>query len=266
MLSSLALETRAHVQPVPLPASAAELKEDCATRVRTYRLLAAVFAEEPSVDFLAALRGADSLVTLADAGLNFDADFLATDLPQLAEDLACEFTTMFAASGGFPPVESVRLTGRYQQEPHFAVKQTYRQHGFELRKGRFALFEDQLGVELVFVAELLERCIAALDRDDMAAYRRLEREVKRFWAVHLGRWVRGYCRLVERAAEHSFYREMAKLLGAFAEEEIGLMKLRVDDVDQGKAVVPKKDPKVAFNPDEPVCNGCGGDRLSGLRL
>ena len=260
MLSGLAIEEPHQAAPVELELSLDELRAQCAARAGVYRLLSGAFVEEPSAAFLAALRDPAALASLAEAGVNFDADFTDTELDTLVDQLACEFTTMFAASGGFPPVESVRLTGRYQQDPYFAVKEEYRRAGFELQKGRFHVFHDQLGVELMFIAEMLERCAAALDRGDVPAFRRLERDIKRFWSLHPGRWVRGYASLVERATEHSFYREMAKLLGAFAAAEIALLRLRVEDLDHGKEVVPKSEVKVLFNPDEPVCNACGGDR------
>lgn len=227
-------------------------------RAALYRLLAGVFVEEPSREFLAALRGEESVRVLAEAGIEFEPDFLADDLDALTERLACEYATLFAASGGFPPVESVRLTGRYQQDPHFAVGQTYARFGFVLGPGRFTVFADQLGVELMFVAELLERAATAFEQGDDARFCLCDREIKRFWTVHLGRWVRGYARLIERAAEHSFYRAMARLLYGYAEEEIAAMGLkRVEDLDCGRAVVPKSEVRVEFNPDEPVCNGCG---------
>lgn len=235
-----------------------EVTEGLAARAQVCRLLAAVFAEEPAPAFLDALRTPESLAALAEAGLRFDPDFLAPGTAELAEQLAREYTNLFAATGGFPPVESVRLTGRYQQEPYFAVKQMYRQWGFTVGKGRFAVFEDQLGVELSFAAALLERSLRALEGGDLPASRRIERELKRFWTVHLGKWVRGYGQLAARAAEHSFYREMARFLHAFAEEEIVALGLRLDDQDKGRLVVPKQEPRVEFNPDEPVCNGCGG--------
>jgi TorA maturation chaperone TorD len=234
-----------------------EVRAECEQRAAVYRLLAGVFVEEPGVEFLASLRAPDSLAALAQAGLKFDDDFLRPDLEALADALACEYTTMFAASGGFPPIESVRLTGRYQQAPHFDVKETYRRAGFAVRAGRFKVIEDHLGIELMFVAELLDRSIDALNRGDFAGYRALERDIKRFWTLHLGRWVRGYCRLVERASEHSLYREMARLLAGFADEEIASMRLRIDDLDRGREVVPKSEVQIAFNPDEPVCNACG---------
>lgn len=235
-----------------------DLRLECASRAVLYRLLAGVFVEEPSIEFLAGLRQAPALVALHQAGVRFGNDFLVPDVDSLAETLACEYTTMFAASGGFPPVESVRLTGRYQQSPHFDVKEDYRRAGFAVRKGRFQVMEDHLGMELLFVAEMLDRAAAALDRGDSAGYRALDRGIKRFWTLHLGRWTRGYCRLVERASEHSLYREMARFLAGFAEEEIVSMHLRVDDQDLGREVVPKSEVHVAFDPREPVCNACGG--------
>lgn len=256
MLRDLAIEELLPAVPAEPAPSPEELRDQCAARAGMYRLLSGAFVEEPGVEFLAALRDPSALASLAEAGLRFDADFTESDAGTLRDELACEFATLFAASGGFPPVESVRLTGRYKQDPLFRVQQEYRRAGFALQNGRFFVFEDQLGVELMFVAELLERSVDALERGDIAVFRRLERDIKRFWALHLGRWVRGYARLVERAAEHSFYREMAKLLGAFSAAEIALMKLRVDDQDQGREVVPKSEVKVLFDPDEPVCNAC----------
>lgn len=257
MLNALAMEPRAesHREPELAPE---ELGPDCVARARIYRLLGGVFAEEPAAEFLSALRAPESLHALAEAGLTFGPDFTASALATLVDDLSSEYTMMFVASGGFPPVESVRVTGRYYQAPHFAVKQAYRQAGYEVCQGRFHVFDDQLGIELMFVGELLERAALALGRGDTIAYRRIERDVKRFWALHLGRWVRGYAALVQRATEHSFYREMAKLLAAFADDEIARMSLRVDDVDGGREVVPKSEVAVLFNPDEPECNACGG--------
>lgn len=236
--------------------SSAEAGAEWAARASMYRLLAGVFVEEPGQVFVQAMRRPEVLESLAGLGLHFDADFTAPDDDVLLDRLACEYTTLFVASGGFPPVESVRLTGRYKQEPHFKLEQTYAKWGLVLHKGRFEVFPDQLGVQLMFLAELLERCSVALERNDEATFRRIEREVKRFWVQHLGRWVRGYANLIERAAEHSFYREMARLLNEFACGEIAALGLRIDDLDHGRAVVPKAEIRVEFNPEEPVCNSC----------
>jgi TorA maturation chaperone TorD len=229
---------------------------DLPARATLYRLLAGAFAEEPSRDYLHALRSPQALAALTEAGLRFDADFTKAALDRLEYDLACEFTSLMASPGGCPPIESARLTGRYQQGPYFAVKETYQRAGFAVQKGKFLVFDDQLGVELLFVAALLERMDAALACGERAAAAGIEKEIKRFWALHLGRWVRGYARLVVRATHHSFYREMAKLLYAFAEQELALLKLRVDDTDGSQAIVPKSEVGALVNPDEPMCKAC----------
>ena len=260
----------AHAETAPRSetADAGAWSAECRARASLYRLLGGVFVEEPSPAFLNELRVPVVVQTLADAGIVFAPDFLGTDIHGLAEQLACEYATLFASSGGFPPVESVRLTGRFKQEPHFQVSQIYRQLGFRLRGGRFEVFPDQLGVELMLVAELLARQAAALDRGDLATSRMLDKEIKRFWTLHLGRWVRGYCALVERAANHSFYAGMARLLAGFAQEEIVAMGLsHLDDLDGGQLEVPKSEIKLEFNPDEPVCGECPagpGDRQSAM--
>lgn len=265
MLDTLfAIDGREAAAEMPPEIGVEELREECLARAGIYRMLAGVFVEEPGARFLAAMRHGALLERLAEAGVRFEDDFLAGDVASLAETLACEYTTLFAASGGFPPVESVRLTGRYKQDPHFQVAQAYQRLGFEVGKGRFEVFPDQLGIELSFVAALLERSAGALGRGDTVESRRLDKEIKRFWTLHLGRWVRGYCRLIERAANHSFYREMARFLGGFAAEEIAAMGLKnIEDLDQGRAVVPKSEIKVEFNPDEPVCGACPSGKTEG---
>jgi len=52
-------------------------------------------------------------------------------------------------------------------------------------------------------------------RQDHKRIKELERDLKRFWTQHLARWVRGYARLIEQVAEHSFYRGMAGFLHGF---------------------------------------------------
>ncbi len=239
--------------------------QDCLARANICRLLAGAFVEEPSRAYLEALRAPESISALRGLTLTFDADFLAPSLDELEEILACEYTVLFASPGGCAPTESARLTGRVQQEPCFAVRKEYRLAGFETQKGRFEVFEDQIGIELLFVAGLLDRAAGALDRDDPDTLVRIDKTIKRFWAMHLGRWARGYASLVERASQHSFYREMARLLRLFAELELTHMKLRVNDMDGGREVVPKSEISVLINPDEPVCNGCehGQSRAGG---
>ncbi len=240
-----------------------ELVAECRARANVYRLLAGVFLEEPSTDYLIALRSPDVMGSLREMGVVLSPDFSDAPLEKLKEALACEYAVLFVVAGGCPPVESVRLTGRYQQQPFFEVRDFYKKHGFEIANGRFAIFEDQLGVELTFIAEMLERAAAKLETGDEVAYTRFQKEIKRFWALHLGKWVRGYATLLERASEHSFFRQMARLLGNFADWELSLLGVRVDDLDGGKLKVPKAEIEYEFDPDEPVCDACDKGRNDG---
>lgn len=236
--------------------SNAELVDESRARANIYRLLAGVFLEEPATEYLNAIRSPQAMATLCAMGVIFDEDFTASALPELQETLACEYAVLFLVAGGCPPVESVRLTGRYQQQPYFETRDFYRQSGFKVATGRHAIFEDQLGVQLSFLAGLLERSAVALEAGNELEHARLVKDIKRFWVQHPGKWARGYATLLQRAAAHSFYREMGKLLGSFSEWEIALLGLKVDDLDGGKLKVPKAEIEYEFDPGEPVCNSC----------
>jgi TorA maturation chaperone TorD len=220
-------------------------------RAGWYRLLAGVFAEEPKAEFLRELRSDNCRSAMADLGVTFDEDFIKSEEADLLETLACEYTMLFVAPGGFPPVESVRLQGGFRQSANSEVKRLYAAEGFIVRTDGFVTFDDHLAVEMGFVAVMLERQADALGRNDAVEAQRLDKGVKRFWVQHLGKWVRGFSTLLEEAAEHSFYREMGILLNAFASAELELLELEVADGDGGRSRAPK--PEAI---DKPI--PCGG--------
>jgi putative dimethyl sulfoxide reductase chaperone len=225
--------------------------ETLRSRSHWYRLLAGVFAEEPQAAFLRELRSEACLASLAELGVNFGDDFLVESEEALLEELAAEYTMLFVAPGGFPPMESVRLQGGLRQSAVNETRDDYAAEGFSVQPGRFITFDDHLAVEMQFVAALLERQADALEQDDATEAMRLEKTVKRFWVKHLGCWVRGYASLVEEAAAHTFYREMARLLDAFAIAELEVMGLEIDDQDGGRWRAPK--PESVTQPMQ-----CGG--------
>lgn len=233
-----------------------ELPAECKARANIYRLLAGAFLEEPGVDYLNALRSPESMASLRAMGAAFDEDFTAAPVEQLQETLAIEYASLFVVSGGCPAIESIRLHGRLQQQPFFELREIYRKAGFKVVGARFAIYDDQLGAQLSFIAEMLERAAAALEAGDQAGFQRLDKEIKRFWALHPGKWVRGYATLLERASEHSFFREMARLLRGFAQWELDMLGVNVDDLDGGKLKVPKSEIEYEYDPNEPVCNAC----------
>lgn len=235
--------------------------ESLRARAGWYRLLAGVFAEEPRGDFLDALRGESTLAALDQFGVQLGPDFSTADRDQVEDDLACEYSMLFVAPGGFPPVESVRLQGGFRQGASSAVRTFYTAEGFAAQGGRFAVFEDHLSVELGFIAALLERQTRALEAGDAARARQAEKTIKRFWVQHLGLWVRGFASVVVRAAEHPFYREMARLLGAFAESELELLGLEVADTDGGSWRAPRP-----AQVDEPIWCGARPEGQQGVAV
>ncbi len=239
-----------------IEADPTERAAEYAARANLCRLFAGAFAEEPSQAYLAAIRSPQSRAALAAMGARFDADFEAVDDETLASAVACEWTALFGSPGGCAPLESVRLTGRMQQEPFHGVRQAYRSAGFVVQPGRFTVSDDQLGVELLFAACLLDRAKDALEGGDAARHDRAVKDLQRFWALHLGRWVRGYARLVEQVSMHSFYREMARLLADFSDGEIEALGIRVEDVDPKRMRAPKAEVAIEVDPDEPECNAC----------
>lgn len=239
-----------------------ELIAECRGRANIYRLLAGMLLEEPTREYLAALRSPAVMASLQEMGVEFGQDFTEPSIEALEEVLSYEYGVLFVVTGGCPAVESIRLTGRFQQQPYWEVRELYAKAGFEVKPARFAVFEDQLGVQLTFLAEMLERSAAALEAGNQAEYARLTKEIKRFWALHPGKWVRGYATLLARASEHTFFTELAKLLGSFAQWELDLLGVKVDDVDGGKLEVPKAEIEYEFDPDEPVCNACEKGRDS----
>ncbi len=218
---------------------AKQIISDLHTRAGWYRLLAGVFAEEPKSDFLQALLDDKCHAALIELGVQFDDDVLKIDLTELVENLACEYTMLFIAPGGFPAVESVRLQGGFSQNSMAEVKNIYQTEQIVIKNNGFNTFDDHLSAELGFLAIMFERQANAMEHNDGIEAKRLEKVIKRFWVQHPGRWVRGFATLIEEVAEHSFYREMSILLNAFTESELELLKITVNDDDGGRWRAPK---------------------------
>ncbi|MBI5891562.1 MAG: molecular chaperone TorD family protein [Nitrosomonadales bacterium] len=233
-----------------------ELVAECKARANIYRILSGAFLEEPTAEYLQAIRSPEVMASLRGLGAAFGPDFTDAPIGQLQEELAQEYAVLFVVTGGCPAVESIRLYGRFQQQSFFEVRKIYQQAGFKVSGGRFMVFDDQLGAELMYVAAMLDRAAVALAGGNRSDYVETIKSIKRFWALHLGKWVRGYASLLGRATEYSFYREIAKLLGSFAEWELGLLGVRVDDVDGGKLKVPLAEIEYESDSNEPVCNAC----------
>ena len=169
-----------------------ELVGECNARAGIYRLLAGVFLEEPTAEYLKAIRSPAVMSSLLEMGVVFPDDFTAPPLAELLDTLACEYAVLFVVTGGCPAVESIRLYGRFQQQSFFEVREIYQKAGFKVSGGRFMVFDDQLGVELMFVAVLLGRAANALASGNQDRLRALSRSssVSGRCTRQMGAWLR----------------------------------------------------------------------------
>lgn len=159
--------------------------------------------------------------------------------PHQAEAIAVEYARLFAVPGeqAVQPYESVYcdtltidettacspyflpepqraggLTGFLHGSSTIAVREAYRQAGFELDPTAHEL-PDHLAVELEFMARLLERGAT---------------EAAAFFRDHLGRWVFPCLSDVQQRAQRGFFHEAAASLTEFMQGEHALLLTQSD--------------------------------------
>ena len=231
--------------PPPLPI--AERRAEYDARASLCRLLAGVFVEEADADFVRALRCPEVLASLAAAGVCFKPILDAEGA--LVERLACD-TPPCSRPAVAPPVESVRLTGRYKQDPHFQVARTTRSGASSWARALRAV-PDQLGVERCSSPTLS----VTVGHSPPATS---ARPAHRARPQASGRSIsRAGCAATpaSRGSPSIPSPWHGRLPQGFAGEEIAAMGLRIDDESRPRRG-PEEQIRVEFNPDEPVCNGC----------
>lgn len=131
------------------------------------------------------------------------------------ETEAQEYASLFEGPGrvGAAPWESVHLsaTGLTFQEETLAVRHWYRRFGLESLKIHNEP-DDHIGLELSFLAHLINRTGAAIGEDDWAAVEHYVDAQRQFLAEHLGRWIGRWARQVEAHARTNCWRGVALLL------------------------------------------------------
>lgn len=194
-------------------------------RAALYGLLSAVFSAPPSAELLARLAAALPPDLLAEAGLG---SANAAGNRPADDELAVAFTRLMVGPGkGYvPPYGSVYLdppaTGHRPQlwgPSTMAALEMYRAAGLEPVGGQMP---DHLAVELKFMQTLCEQEASAAA---VARWRRLQAD---FLRDHLGRWAPAWAAAAGSAAEHPFYRAMARLLVQFLEDEQAEYQARTD--------------------------------------
>lgn len=126
-----------------------------------------------------------------------------------------DYTRLFEGPGRLlaPPWESVHLSasGLTFQEQTLAVRRWYRRYGLESLKIHNEP-DDHIGLELSFLAYLMNQTVAALEAGDAAGADSFVDAQRWFISEHLGRWIGMWAEQVEGNARTDFWRGTALLL------------------------------------------------------
>ena len=216
----------------PRTRSFAILAQVARFRSQIYRWLALGFfpPDEALVDGLAsgAMLGELGAATL---WLGNDRALLAASLGQLARlgpvtlaALEADYERFFGRSVDRVPARESAYRWRdvsdvvgAARDVARALRQQYRQFGTAAAPGS----EDHIAVELEFMAYLCARESAAWGAGTSETARQYRRQQHNFLDDHLGRWLPGFCRQLDRQTGQSFYICFARLCDRWMRIEHG---------------------------------------------
>ncbi|MDZ7850301.1 MAG: molecular chaperone TorD family protein [Halodesulfurarchaeum sp.] len=208
----------------------AEMSEDETGRV--YRILAAAYLEPPTEEWVS------DMSRWAESWLESDADSLTADVAGPLETIRetesdeietfnAEFTRLFRGSTNHsapdPPYESLYMDGAIYGQSTTAVRNAYRNAGFDIEDEDRREPADHLGIELEFLGELRSR--EAAGDEEAAALQRA------FIDGHLGRWIGDFEDEVMAADPVPFYGAVLELTTSLIEAE----SQRLDGVTSGES-------------------------------
>jgi TorA maturation chaperone TorD len=182
-----------------------------------YLLLGRVFLKEVDRGFYSLLRSTEMLRALEPLQAGLGGDGLSDD--EVLERLAVEYSAIFIQPGSLPPYESVFKKGRHLAEPADQVEIIYQLNGFDYRSQWPSLFPDHLGLELNFVASLLDSQINALKKGLTDDARRLDEVRAEFMKKHVCQWGPQYLEKVAETTGDPFYNPFVNFARAFLESE-----------------------------------------------
>ncbi|GAB4239359.1 MAG: molecular chaperone TorD [Methyloligellaceae bacterium] len=195
--------------------------DTAAARAQLYALLAAIFRGPLDAGQVEALRQPEMLAALRAAGIDPGPDFAASPCAEIREKLAIDFTHVFHhPEGKVMPYEGLMLAvddelGGKRRE---AVERFLADVGYRVppERGEMA---DHIAVELEFVADLARREAEAHAQGDQTAAARARDIQRAFLSEHLGRWVDALAEQVSDRSETAFYRNLARALARFVQDD-----------------------------------------------
>ncbi len=195
-------------------------------RAYMYRLLGRIYKEEIDATFYEQLSQMRFFTECEDQELAegyklFEAFFQKQHLDPLT-DLAVDYARVFLGAGTLEnteaayPYESVYTSTEHlvMQEARDKVLAMYRHFGLD-RDENLNMPEDQLGLELEFMAYLCNECKQALHEEDYSKAAKFIDTQTTFLKEHLLNWVPSFCNDVARCASSDFYLAIAKMTNGY---------------------------------------------------
>ena len=187
-------------------------------RSQFYALLAAIFNQEPGIEFLEQLRGEAFQSLLAQSGFSLGDEFTRESPDTLQKELSEEFTRLFLGPGKhIAPYESVQLkrgSGTLWGEETVMVKRFIEAAGFNYEND-FIGIPDHISVELEFLSRLAGVEAGAWAAGNVVAADNALEWQRDFVSRHADKWMPDFCCKVTQQARLSFYGTFALVLRQF---------------------------------------------------
>lgn len=206
----------------------AELAEAMDNAATTYGLLARLYLEEPSPEFIATLRASRYPARTGNDHMDEGYRLIATYLSQVGaaaqDDLAADYCRTFIGNGtdsysAAYPIESVH-TGRKRllmQAARNEVLAIYRAYGLE-KSGHLKDGEDHIAYELELMQFLAAKCATALRAGNLDEAESLVHALLNFLDDHLLNWVGKLTKQMRHFAQTDFYRGVSHLTFGFLKQ------------------------------------------------
>jgi TorA maturation chaperone TorD len=201
------------------------MQELAGHRSSIYGFLAAVYRQELTSELLQQMKAHRFQEVLSNLGVKLNNGFFQNSEKELLENLAIEYTRLFVGPGKhISPYESVHhkkegvQSGQLWGQLTAEVKKIIESSGLEY-KSEYKGLPDHISVELEFMQQVILREAQAGEEDDDKTALLCREHEKKFIDEHLFCWIPDFCEKVIKAAELSFYREMARLTHRFIEFE-----------------------------------------------
>ena len=194
-----------------------------------YGLLALIFAQEVTSDFLKEIRTPHFRGVLSDLKVDLGDSFYDDPADELLEEMAVEFTGLFIGPGNFiSPHESVHHVrddgdyGKLWGADTVAVKKFVEATGLSYQSA-FGGMPDHIAAEFELMQKLEDRLAQAQIDGEKELAENLQVIKQRFMVEHILTWVPEFLDKVVAKANFPFYREMAQFASQFLAGEQELL-------------------------------------------